>query len=189
MRPLVRDGGERQREYVAKRATRNMSPAERIKLHAKVDSNGCWIWQLSTPAPGYGRITINGKSGLYAHRVAYEAFVGPIPDGLELDHLCRVRACCNPAHLEPVTPQVNNRRGMAPGAVALRREMCLFGEHAYAEHGVVWGGRRSCRQCRIDYMRLWRALPSSVREARKANGQVVVDLGAYYASRRQDVAA
>jgi hypothetical protein len=75
-------------------------------------STPCWIWQLSLHArTGYGAKKTNGVSTL-AHRAVYEHHVGPIPDGLELDHLCRVRACVNPAHLEPVTHKENVRRGL-----------------------------------------------------------------------------
>jgi hypothetical protein len=70
----------------------------------------CWIWQRAKMKAGYGETCVDGEV-VYAHRVAYELFVGPIPDGLVLDHLCRVRECLNPAHLEPVTDMENRRRG------------------------------------------------------------------------------
>jgi hypothetical protein len=66
----------------------------------------CWIWQRGIDAAGYGRV-----AGTRAHRVFYERHVGPIPEGLTIDHLCRVRSCCNPAHLEPVTAVENVSRG------------------------------------------------------------------------------
>jgi hypothetical protein len=78
-----------------------------------VDDNGCWIWRLRTEPEGYGRLTVDGKDGYLAHRFVYEQLVGPIPDGLHLDHLCRVRSCVNPEHLEPVTPQENLHRSWA----------------------------------------------------------------------------
>lgn len=70
----------------------------------------CWRWRGSIQANGYGRFRANGKT-TYAHRAAYALFVGPIPDGLGLDHLCRNRWCVNPEHLEPVTQRENIRRG------------------------------------------------------------------------------
>lgn len=83
---------------------------ERIRRYVEIDANGCWIWTAARNRGGYGIIGIELRSAL-AHRVSYEAFVGEIPNGLELDHLCRVRCCVNPQHLEPVTRYENVRRG------------------------------------------------------------------------------
>lgn len=72
-------------------------------------NTGCWLY-TNVFNNGYGQIQINGRDTL-AHRTAYEYFKGPIPEGLELDHLCRTKACVNPDHLEPVTRSENVRRG------------------------------------------------------------------------------
>lgn len=75
----------------------------------------CWLWTGARNAKGYGTIR-DGKRQRNAHRVAYELFVGPIPAGLVIDHLCRTRNCVRPDHLDPVTNQVNVKRGTIHGA-------------------------------------------------------------------------
>jgi hypothetical protein len=100
---------------------------------------GCWLWQCAKTKAGYGQVPIGGKM-LYAHRVYYEDHVGPIPEGLVLDHLCKTPACCNPDHLEPVTQAENLRR--------TRRSHCGRG-HAITDGNVYVApsGRRQCREC------------------------------------------
>lgn len=75
-----------------------------------VDRNGCWVWLLAKHKDGYGFCYRRDWRGL-AHRFAYHHLVSPIPENLQLDHLCRNKSCVNPDHLEPVTPIVNVRRG------------------------------------------------------------------------------
>lgn len=85
------------------------TPAERLAAWSEEDEYGCLIWRGHTYRNGYGRIRIDGQIRL-VHRVAYEIAEGPIPEGLEIDHLCRNKLCILPTHLEPVTREVNLRR-------------------------------------------------------------------------------
>lgn len=82
----------------------------RKKVRYIVNENGCWIWQLARSYNGYGVMGIKNKN-IYAHRYYYEKYKGKIPKHLEIDHLCRVRHCVNPKHLETVTTAENIRRG------------------------------------------------------------------------------
>ncbi len=77
------------------------------------DDSGCWLWTASLSTPGYGQYGIGASRPHSAHRVAFKALVGPIPEGLQIDHTCCVRRCVNPDHLEAVTQQENIRRGFA----------------------------------------------------------------------------
>ena len=79
-----------------------------------VRTEDCWLWIGARTRAGYGIFTANYVNA-YAHRWMYERYIGPIPDGLDLDHLCRVRHCCNPGHLEPVTRKINLNRGAGHG--------------------------------------------------------------------------
>lgn len=82
------------------------------RMTARIDRQGddeCWPWLGSKTAKGYGHLVVNRKS-VYGHRWSYENHVGPIPEGMEIDHLCRNQSCVNPAHLEPVTTAENLRR-------------------------------------------------------------------------------
>ena len=104
----------------------------------------CWIWTGRTDRDGYARF---GSGGL-AHRMAYIAFKEPIPEGHEIDHLCRTRACVNPDHLEAVTKAVNTLRSLAPSAINAREVRCIHG-HPFTEANTLYGknGRRTCRTC------------------------------------------
>ena len=89
-----------------------LSLRDRLLSKAEVDhATGCWVWTAAHNREGYGRIHIDRGHIGYAHRVAYELFAGPIPSGMDLDHLCRRPACINPSHLEPVSRRTNLLRG------------------------------------------------------------------------------
>lgn len=102
----------------------------------------CWPWKGSIHWEGYG-----AYNGRVAHRLVYEQLIGPVPPGLQLDHLCRNRRCVNPHHLEPVTARVNILRGDSPGARSVRRPTCANGHPRDEEHTYVWCGERFCREC------------------------------------------
>lgn len=110
-------------------------------------SEECWEWTGPRNNHGYGTLRHNGRDAL-AHRVSYELNIGPIPDGLQLDHLCRNRGCVRPDHLEPVTNRENALRGEAPAIRIRRSGACARGHEANAENRYYWpDGRSYCRVC------------------------------------------
>lgn len=104
----------------------------------------CWVWQRFINPGGYGMLKIDGRTKV-AHRDSYERLVGPIPEGLELDHLCRVRACVNPDHLEPVTGRVNILRGEGQGAKHARKTHCVHGHPLSGDN--IWVSPQGWRRC------------------------------------------
>lgn len=127
------------------------------RIFSQVDFSGiCWEWQgyvlnPGVPGRGHGRTRV-GDQRVLVHRWVWEHLVGPIPAGLEIDHLCRNNLCCNPDHLEPVTHRVNTLRGSAPSARHAVKTHCLRG-HEYTPENTKRGSRggRVCRQCN----RIW----------------------------------
>lgn len=118
----------------------------RFAAKVQADEHGCWIWSGARNGGGYGSLGRGGRT-LCAHRYAYETLIGPIPAGLHIDHLCRVRACVNPAHMEPVTSHVNMLRGIAPAALNAAKTHCKNG-HAFSPDNTLWSqGKRTCRVC------------------------------------------
>lgn len=110
-------------------------------------NSGCWLWLGVLTKSGYGRV-YSGGSLKMAHRVSFEMHVGEIPAGLDLDHLCRVRCCVNPEHLEPVTRKENIRRGVGVGK-ANKAKLCCPRGHLYdsANTEIESHGWRRCRAC------------------------------------------
>lgn len=120
----------------------------RITEKISIDEDGCWIWTGGINQWGRGFLTID-KKHKQAHRVAYEAFVGPIPEGLEIDHLCGVPRCVNPDHLQPVTHLENMRRHYAwKGHHNAIKTHCVNGHEFTPENTRLDAdGHRQCRAC------------------------------------------
>lgn len=134
-------------EFGPRGSKRPRGTAEEL-LWRKIDKRvpgECWPWTGSRDPKGYGKAKIKKRS-VSAHRMAYELSVGPIPDGYEIDHLCRNTSCCNPAHLEAVTPAENMRRR------SIAQTHCKRGHEFTPENTYLVGKdkrRRQCRACTI----------------------------------------
>jgi hypothetical protein len=129
------------------------------RIWARIDKDGpipdyapelgpCWLWLGPPNSDGYGHIGEGPHKGrlLKVHRVTYELLVGPIPEGLELDHLCRVRLCVNPVHLEAVTNRENMLRGVGVCALNARKTHCKHGHEFTPENTYrVKNGGRACK--------------------------------------------
>jgi hypothetical protein len=135
---------------------RRLEPKDESRLWSKMDKEapgGCWQWLGCLKNGGYGAFSLHYKT-YGAHRFVYEFLVGPIPDGLQLDHLCRNRGCVNPAHLEPVTQQDNMLRGAAPAAQLAKQTHCKRGHPWTEENTQLYTSPkrnlpyRRCRICR-----------------------------------------
>lgn len=132
------------------------------RFWSRVDKSGeCWIWTGGKSGNGYAQIRIKYRK-VMVHRYAFETLVGPIPHGLQLDHLCRNRVCVNPAHLEPVTARENTMRSFSFSALNARKTHCPLG-HAF---DASWkSGVRGCKTCRRERARRRRARAAAARSA------------------------
>jgi hypothetical protein len=154
-------------------------PWERFMSHViPVTESGCWLWETDNDVDGmsYGQFHVNNEK-IGAHRWVYEQVRGAIPEGLHLDHLCRIPCCVNPYHTEPVTCKVNVLRGVSPFANNARKITCVNG-HAFDGSNVFLDreGYRGCRRCRINslrwsrFIRLVRGMARYIRQTEGAAG-------------------
>lgn len=143
--PLLARG----KKYCSPECYHQKTPAIERFLRRVEKTDACWNWLGKRTPKGYGSFELNGKT-IAAHRYSYERSIGPVPAGMQLDHLCRNRACVNPSHLEPVTSRENTLRGDHPNIVKRRNRIasgvCENGHPASAYNPV----KRRCMDC-------WRA--------------------------------
>lgn len=124
------------------------TPLERLMARREVSPSGCWLWTGSLNTGGYGQLMVRAGVNRTVHRLAYQLLVGPIPQGLQLDHLCRTRSCFNPAHLEPVQARTNVLRGVGPAAANSRKTHCKHGHEFTPENTYLVRTGRECRTCK-----------------------------------------
>jgi hypothetical protein len=133
---------------------RGVTDREYIEDRIEIDTSGCWLWVGHLESDGYG-VFVRGTTYLgtrrqgFAHRLAYETFIGPIPKRREVDHICRVRRCVNPEHLQVVTHRANME-------AIPRRTHCRHG-HEYTEENTYYfpNGTYRCRECHRIEVREW----------------------------------
>lgn len=147
----------RQRKWGAAQVTYGHHPPPEKRFWSKVNKSGpvppqgvapgcCWEWTGAKTSGGYGQFYVDRRL-VVSHRYSYERLVGPIPEGLQIDHLCRNRSCVNPGHLEPVTQQVNIRRGFSIATENRLKTHCPAG-HPYSVENTYIHPRNNGRICR-----------------------------------------
>jgi len=139
-------------------ATQKLTQFERFDNFVSPEPmSGCWLWTGYCDEKGYAIFRVGPEGTCRGHRFSFERFIGPIPEGLVVDHLCRVRCCVNPAHLEPVTDEENQRRGHH-GVLYVPKSHCprghpLAGDNLYEPYPHV----RACKTCRRAAQLVWLA--------------------------------
>lgn len=135
-------------------------PGTRFWKYVDKHESGCWLWTGSLNKWGYGQLyagTVDGKRlpPLLAHRLSYQINVGPIPEGLDVDHVCRVRSCVSPLHLEPVTRRTNLIRGVGFVSVNAKKTQCVNGHPFDALNtAITKNGWRRCKACNRENARV-----------------------------------
>lgn len=157
---------------------------QKVILPEQWKDEACWEWVGAKHSAGYGAFQAicgrGGKTG-YAHRYSYERFVGPIPEGLTIDHLCRNRRCVNPEHLEAVPHRTNTLRGTSPAARNAAKETCMRG-HALSRRGS--SDHRICKTCVNVQWRERYATDESFRESHKRRNATGFPTGIHAAKRQ-----
>jgi hypothetical protein len=132
---------------------------ERFLARVALSDTGCWLWTgaIASSRLPYGRMPM-GRRGewVLAHRYSHEIFNGPIPEGYDVDHLCRNPSCVNPNHLEAVTHRENLLRGVGWAGLNARKQKCANGHEFTAENTIFRGAFRRCRICVAAEKRRWR---------------------------------
>lgn len=133
--------------------------ADRLEKHSIPEPNsGCVLWLGHVNGNGYGQISVGKRRKLAAHRAAYEHRFGSVPEGHVLDHLCRVRSCINPEHLEAVTTRENILRGISPSALRAKQTHCVHGHPLSGDNLRISAlGQRQCRECNRAAVRRYKA--------------------------------
>jgi hypothetical protein len=138
---------------------RKLRPAiDRFLEKIVIAENGCWNWTGTLNSTGYGQFWYNRRPNGKACRFAYEHYREAVPEGLQLDHLCRNRICVNPYHLEAVTQKENVLRGVSPPALNAKKTHCKRGHSLSGDNLVIRQGKRNCLTC----MRAVRNTPERV---------------------------